>query len=318
MSAFSYAQTVATGYFELKNQEQVNAFYTQYPNVTKVDGSLLIGVSSQSNPSASSDITDLTGLSQLTEVTDDLMIAGIPAISNLDFLSNLETINGSLFLDDDSTLTNITGLSNLNTLGQTLAICMNESLTDLTGIQQFTTINQDLYIFGNKKLTSYEQMSNIQSIKGSLHIYDNPKITDLSGLQNLTNVDGTIEIANNPLLSDCTIQYFCNNINTPSKFEIHDNATGCASTAELEAACVLGTDHLIETSLTISPNPASTYLTLDADFQVEQVHVIDMTGKQVTVKTAGNQIDVSSLPAGFYTLQLNNNRHFAIGRFVIQ
>ncbi len=313
----SFAQTTATGDFSLKTQEQVDAFLTQYPNVTNVEGNLLIGINSQGpNPSVSN-ITDLSGFSSLKEVTHDLMLAAIPTISNLDFLSNLETVNGYLFIDDDSSLVDITALSHLTTLGSGLAICMNENLTDLTGVQQFTTINGDLYIFGNKELTSYEQLSNIQSIKGSLYIYENPKITDLSGLQNLTNVDGHIDILNNPLLSNCTTEYFCNNISS-SKIIIHNNATGCNTKTEIEEACVLGIDQLDGLSFALSPNPASDYLVLDPGFQIKQVTILDMTGQRHTLVANNNQIDISTLPSGIYFAQINDGKQWLTSRFVIE
>ena len=118
----AYSQT-ATGNFKLITQEEVNTFLAEYPNVIKVDGFLHIGVINTAS-NETSDITDLSCFSHLTEVTKELTIAKIPALENLDFLTNLTTVNG-LFIDDNDNLNSISGLGNVLTNTADLAICMN-------------------------------------------------------------------------------------------------------------------------------------------------------------------------------------------------
>ncbi|MBP6397645.1 MAG: VCBS repeat-containing protein [Saprospiraceae bacterium] len=61
-----------------------------------------------------------------------------------------------------------------------------------------------------------------------------------------------------------------------------------------------------ETRLKLSPNPVTTYCTLDIPAsQIREIHIIDITGKEVIKKRNPNQneINVESLPAGSYWLQ---------------
>src|SRR5690606_1101134 len=81
-------------------QAHVYAFATFYPNCTEVSGSLAI---------QGANITDLTPLSNLTQIGEILYIAVNPSLTNLDGLSNLTQIGGVLYIQTNSQLTNLDG-----------------------------------------------------------------------------------------------------------------------------------------------------------------------------------------------------------------
>lgn len=84
-------------------------------------------------------------------------------------------------------------------------------------------------------------------------------------------------------------------------------------------------DEFSEVSLTISPNPASDLLSVDAEGLMEdvQIHILNLEGKllestSMLVGTAKKQLEVSHLPEGIYLLQIQSDSGQRIGkRFVI-
>ena len=71
-------------------------------------------------------------------------------------------------------------------------------------------------------------------------------------------------------------------------------------------------------NITLFPNPASSYLNLSLDRQVEQLEILDMNGS-VIAKHNGNQhqIDVSSFPNGLYTLKIHSAGNWYHERFLV-
>ncbi len=68
---------------------------------------------------------------------------------------------------------------------------------------------------------------------------NNYTLTSLSGLDNISpeTVD-FLRIDSNPLLSECEVQSICDYLAIPGNTtEIYDNAPGCNSQQEVEAAC---------------------------------------------------------------------------------
>jgi hypothetical protein len=56
--------------------------------------------------------------------------------------------------------------------------------------------------------------------------------------------------------------------------------------------------------LKVYPNPATDIVNVSSNKKIENITVIDMTGKKVQSFKAGNQINVSSLAKGIYILQV--------------
>ena len=116
--------------------------------------------------------------------------------------------------DEPDVITNLDGLSVLNSIGGNLKI-QNNSLTSLTGLD------------------------NVTSIGGQLLINNNPTLLSLTGLDNIDAESiSSLFIYNNPSLNTCEVQSICNYLVSPNGIvEIHSNAPGCNSTAEVASAC---------------------------------------------------------------------------------
>nr|NQU88899.1 hypothetical protein [Bacteroidota bacterium] len=179
----------------------------------------------------------LSGLDNLSTVEGDLTIGsyGINAIpgglycegnstlTDLTALSNLTNIGGNLGIFCDDTLTNLSGLENLSAIGGGLHIgyywgwqsAGNPSLTSITGLEGLTSIEGDIEIQGNLSLKSLTGLENIEA----------------------TTIENII-IRYNDSLSYCEVQSVCNYLSDPGGVvEIYGNATGCNDPAEIANAC---------------------------------------------------------------------------------
>jgi hypothetical protein len=102
---------------------------------------------------------------------------------------------------------------------------------------------------------------------------------------------------------------------------IHNNAPGCNSQAEVEAACVwIGIpDVNFESEFSIYPNPAKDNLIISCTngATIEEVVIYNQTGQKVFVKERiNNSIDVSSLPPGLYFIHLQLGDQIKIRKII--
>ena len=130
-------------------------------------------------------------------------------ISNLDGLSGLTDVGSSLYIQNNPQLGNITGLSNLTHVGRNLWIQNNDGLTGLDGLTALTTVDHLLAIFENDVLTHMDGLAALKVVGGSLVIRDNAFLSNLNGLSALTSVAGAenadqrfLHIENNPSLTN--------------------------------------------------------------------------------------------------------------------
>lgn len=84
-----------------------------------------------------------------------------------------------------------------------------------------------------------------------------------------------------------------------------DGPTGSEGIFKFSGNLALGvSDNAIKSNLKVYPNPATDIVNVSSNKKIENITVIDMTGKKVQSFKAGNQINVSSLPKGTYILQV--------------
>ena len=218
----SFSQTCGflNGTITLLTQADVNAFPTNYPDCNTLLGNLTIG-----NNSGSSTPTD---------------------ISNLSPLSNITQINGNLRVRLNPNLTNLSGLDNLQNVGGLVQISSN-GLTSLNGLTGLTSIGSSLGFSQNSQLNNLSALSNLTSIGGYLQLVLNNSLTSLDGLQNIdpqtinSTISGIndIELISNSSLSMCANTAICEALFTYNASRtIVGNATGCNSTAQIQAACL--------------------------------------------------------------------------------
>ncbi len=130
-------------------------------------------------------------------------------ISNLDGLSEITEIVSSLYIQNNANLISVEGLSTLTRVGRNVRIQSNMRLTNLDGFSSLTSVVGLLAIFENDALTNINGLSALEEIGGSLVILDNALLSDVDGLSNLTKVASSevadqkyLHIENNPALTN--------------------------------------------------------------------------------------------------------------------
>ena len=109
-------QDCPPGDVTLHTQAQVDAFVANYPNCTTINGYLRIG----DNVGEADAVTDIFGLSMLTQITGDLRIALVFHLPSLTGLEQLEAIGGDLRFDllwERDTPLDISALDHTITIG---------------------------------------------------------------------------------------------------------------------------------------------------------------------------------------------------------
>ena len=266
-------------------------------------------------------LTSLTGLDNMTFIGGNLWIVKNDVLTSLTGLENL-TYAGGLVIGymgfssmGNASLTSLTGLNNLIFIGGHLQIAQNNTLPSLTGLDNLISIGGDLIIGnyygpnGNYALTSLTGLDNVTSIGGALVIAHNLTLTSLMGLDNINaaSID-ELHIKDNSSLSTCEVQSVCDYLSAPGgTIEIHDNATGCNSQAEVEEACesVAVDKKYFTGKLMIYPNPAQQELNISlAGHTIDEVSIYTLTGQQVMrVRPADGTIDISRLQPGMYIVE---------------
>lgn len=299
------------GNVTFNSQLEIDDFLVLYPNCTQLEGKLIINGGDISDLSGISQIEvigddlriyscdallSLTGLSGLTQIPGDvritnndklnslegltnivsisgeLKVTSNNALTSLNGLGNLTSIGGSLTLTDNANIKNLNGLSLLNSIGGDLYIHNNVALTSLDGLEMMTSLGGRFEISKNEALTSLEALSNLTNINGVLGILENGSLPNLIGLENIGSISGLLLIAgnniltdingianidphsikatnssypdlsiyDNPQLSECAVASICGKLLLPgSTSDIHDNALGCNTAAEIQKNCIL-------------------------------------------------------------------------------
>jgi hypothetical protein len=188
----------------------------------------------------------------------------------------------------------LSGLNNLQSTGGSISIRDNSSLSDLTDLM------------------------NINSVEGNLSIRNNDSLKSLAGLDNV--IEGSINdlsIYDNGSLSDCEVNSICMYLLSPNgTVEIHDNAPGCNSPEEVEAACEVGIGESSvdsrQSAVSIYPNPSSTQITIETPKTTSKflISIFNLNGQEVInqkLTAPGTSIDISNLPQGIYCVRLTSD-----------
>jgi hypothetical protein len=281
-----------------------------------------------------------TDYPQCSDLAEDLLIRG-DDITNLVGLNLVTSIGGDLTIDSTNLLADLTGLNSLASIGGTFSMHDNDILNDLTGLYSVASVGGSLYIFSNDSLTSLIGLDSLHTIGGGIHIgkeewyhlLGNPVLTSISGLANIDA--GSIEelsILGNHSLSDCAINSICNYLISPNGYvAISDNAPGCNSPEEVEAACGIGVKEVGGRRPAVSgyPNPFSQATTIEYELEHDATvtltlynhlgqEVVMLVNKTEPAGTHQVQWDAEDLPAGiyFYRISTIDNRQSAIGKLV--
>ena len=277
-------------------------------------------------------LTSLAGLDNLVDIGGDLLITNNIVLNNLSGLSALTSIGGMLWIDNNNLLNSLAGLNNIVNIGGNLRICANPILTDLQGLSGLTSIGGSLIIgglghlggIGNPSLASLSGLYNLNAVAGDINIGYNTSLTSLAGLDNIEagSIQG-LSVYNNETLSACEVESICNYLAMPGiTADICDNATGCNSQEEVNAACTLLSGENVAGGYAISiyPSPAFNRITLEISAKPVNCHlsILNFRGQELisqTIKDCRTVIDIVNLPQGLYFVRLTNERLVGLGKF---
>ncbi|MDD3004150.1 T9SS type A sorting domain-containing protein [Flavobacterium sp.] len=325
-------------------QAQIDNFSTTYPNCTILLAGIDVTITGNN-------ITNLDGLSGITQINGAVEIRNNPNLTSLLGLANLTTAGSDFIIRNNAVLTSLAGLENLTSIQGEFTIRTNPSLTSIAALNALSTTNLDVIIRDNDALSSLNGLNNITVVGGILEIVQNAVLNDVSALSNislitggdegalviednllLTNLNnlgnantqilGDLIIQNNPLLSQCAAQSICNYLNIPpanATITIALNNTGCNSSTEVQNLCVLGMpDHSVA-AVQLFPNPVKEILTLSHSKTISSVHIVNLLGQNVFTKNYQDNlinIDLSSLSSGTYIVKTVINNQVLTSKFI--
>jgi len=204
----------------------------------------------------------------------------------------------------------------------------------LDGLNELTMAEGGLYIDGNPLLTDLTALGNLTFVGqgGNLNIQNNDVLSSLSGLDNIIFDIGYVTdiwIQGNPLLSECEVSSLCNFIEDGGIIHLNDNASGCNTNTEIEAACELSVDEVnLSINIHTSPNPCSG--STNFSYHLTEPSHVSITvysplGQEVEMLCNENQQegdhnlnwDTSTLPAGIYSYLLKYGNTTATGKVVV-
>jgi len=168
----------------LTTQAQIDNFSINYPACTTPRYLIINGAG------ASPAITNLTGLSGVTQVTNKLQISNT-SVTTLSALNNLTYIGDTLQLDHNALLTS-TGLTNITHLGALIFIDL-PVLQSIVGLSNQTDTIRGVVRMDSTGLTSLAGLGNIRTILGDLSI-NYGRLTSFSGLTNLNTIQGGLNV----------------------------------------------------------------------------------------------------------------------------
>jgi hypothetical protein len=287
-------------------------------------------------------LTSLTGLNSLTHIGEALDITQNDALTSLSGLGNVTFIK-HLRIGGNNALTNLEGLENVTSIGGGgLIIELNDALTSLIGLENVTSITGNLWLFENSALTSLAGLENVTSIGGDLWLWKNDALTSLTGLENVTSVGDDLWFEENSALtsltgienidagsisaltinykdslSTCEVKSICDYLISPNgTIDIHDNATGCNSQAEVEAACeaLAVNNKTNDNACSVYPNPACTEVTIESTTK-GQLSILNLSGQQLITRQITEhktQLDISALPVGVYFVMIMDEKKIVV------
>jgi Secretion system C-terminal sorting domain len=244
--------------FEIKDNSSLSNF-----------GNISLNITSFLNIENNDLLTNLQGLSNITQLVGELNISNNDLLVSLSGLESITSI-GNLTLNNNQLLTSLAGLNNiLNMNGPTLNIENNPQLEHFLSLNSNLNSNfSEIIIKNNALLSNISNLNNINASGyyggieiemnpllnslegiysstapfienlGNFRIVNNGTLTSLSGLDSIYHY-GSVEIQNNINLNECEIWGICSLIEDcgTSCFSISNNAVNCNSFTDVKTAC---------------------------------------------------------------------------------
>lgn len=253
------------------NSNPVLTNFSGLDNLEEVEETITLDQPEASGKTAG--LINFVGLSSLRRIGGDFFIQRLSNIVDFTGLENLEFVGGLQITDVQSTAFSFSGLSSLTTVSGQINISSNPGLqlVDLSVLQSVGASTSSFNIprfdiTSNDALLSVEMPDDLVSV-GNMNISQNPSLSSIAGLGNLTllpdqNGNRSLSISSNeslsdlsglkpvldiselylnfnPLLETCEVPLVCDYLSSGGSAIINNNASGCNSVAEVEAACLI-------------------------------------------------------------------------------
>ncbi len=342
------------GNYYFVSQVNVDSFPSYYPDCNRLEGYTYI---------EGDDITHLDSLYGIDTIGESLSVCGNPLLTSLSGLDNLRAVNGNFHFGywehgSNPLLTDMTGLGRLNYVGGELLFLGNASLQNFNGLDSLEAIEKWLSIIENPSLKSIEGLNSLHSV-GEIGITGNDSLSSLNGLQGLENVTFTVavqynfmlssldgieniiadsmlflRIRGNDSLSECNVKSVCDFLGIPdANVIIEDNATGCNTAEEVEAACSVGLGESavgsLQPAVVCYPNPAFDHVLFEFNLHTQSevnLSVFNSMGQLVATIMDGSlekgehQISWNreEFPAGIYFYRFHEGNQVDSGKLILR
>ncbi|MCK9401631.1 MAG: T9SS type A sorting domain-containing protein [Bacteroidales bacterium] len=193
ISFTGFSQSCLPEGITFSTQAQIDSFPIDYPGCTEIIGPVTI---------CGNDISDLSGLSSLTSVDNNLAIgwedSENPLLTSLAGLEGLTFVR-TLYIVNNLNLNSLAGLNNLDTIQWFLSVVGNQSLINLNGLDNLKYIGSDIFIEENNSMINFAGLEGLTRISQA-YVYDNPALVDFTGLNNVDHFSGIFDIVGNASL----------------------------------------------------------------------------------------------------------------------
>ena len=195
--SFTQVPTTHTGDISVTTQAQVDALRTSLTaGATRIVGNVTIGPEK-----GTSDISDLSPLASIIEITGNVVVRRNSDLPNLMGLNQLQSIGGNFEVSWNGSLTSLGDFPALQTIGGGFYVYDNVALTSLGDFTALQSIGGSFSVRNNVALTSLGDFTALQSIGGSFSVRNNLALTSLRDFPTLQAIGGHFEVRYNDVLT---------------------------------------------------------------------------------------------------------------------
>ena len=266
----------------------------QLTNIDVSQNPLILSMACNVNQIVTIDVTQLSVLELLSISNNPISTIDVTQNSNLILLDCSYNQFTSLNLSQNTSLTGLW--------------CSNNAITslDLTPVSSLVV----LYC-NNNQLTSLDLSQNINFTD---LMCENNLLTCLN-IKNGNNINHMFFNATNNLNLAC--------IEVDDASYSNANWTNIDATSSFSSNCnnscsTVSIDEYNASDFSIYPNPTSDQLTIESELDINEVSIVDLTGKTILTSSYEAHINVANLSAGVYFIKLINDNKTVTKKFIKQ
>lgn len=174
-------------------------------------------------------LLDISALGGLTVIEHDLLIDS-PVLTSLRGLDGITRVGEELRLAGLASLQDLQGLGALEEVGGAFRVYQDEALVDLSGVESLRTVGA-FEVTNNEAMTSLEGVEGVRRFGERFELRSNDSLTDITGaLGGKVDTDARIEISGNPMLPTCEAEKLADSLEPPGYTGVRavfDNLGAC-------------------------------------------------------------------------------------------